>query len=77
MSHETYGEDYYIVPDKKVVALVEQISAWRNENLMLYSHDVFNMLIDHDLINKTEVESIISKIRDSKPKPILPNQHLM
>jgi hypothetical protein len=77
MSHETYGEDYYITPDMKVVALVEQISAWRNENLMLYSHDVFNMLIDHNLINKTEVESIISKIRDSKSKPVLPNQHLM
>ena len=77
MSHETYGEDYYITPDMKVVALVEQISAWRNENLMLYSHDVFNMLIDHNLINKTEVENIISKIRDSKSKPVLPTQHLM
>lgn len=77
MSHETYGEDYYVPPDPKVSALVEQISAWRNQNLILYSHDVFNMLIDHGLINQNDVEQIMTKIRDAKPNPKLPVPHII
>jgi len=61
-------------PDSKIVALVEQILSWRQAGLMLYPVDAFNMLIDHSLIKKVELEEIIYKNTKSLAK--LPNQHL-
>lgn len=75
MSHEAYGEDYYTSPDSKVVALVEEIYAWRRQSL--YAHDVLNMLIDSGLINLHDVKNIIDKDNIKQRAAKLPTSHII
>ncbi|WP_440233756.1 hypothetical protein, partial [Escherichia coli] len=58
--------------DPKIIALVEQIATWKSQNLMLYTQDIFNMLIDHNLISKEEIEE---KVRGCKGVAKLPTAH--
>jgi hypothetical protein len=59
MDSDLFCEDYYTPPNENIVKLVTQLLAWRRMNITLYSNDVLNMLIDHNLATVHDVEKIM------------------
>lgn len=74
-----YYDEYSTPPliaDAKVVSFVEQIIAWKQSNQLFYANDIYNMLIDHGLINLEEIKQSIEKVRKSNIQAKLPNNHI-
>lgn len=72
------GYDFGDVPsapqaDTKTRDAIRQFLAWRKKNHGFTPTDAINILIDSDLISKSEVEEML---KETPKTPVLPTSHI-
>lgn len=70
----------YIEPQaasKEVKRFTAQILIWKKTNQTFYANDILNMLIDAELINVKEINTIVEEIKNKEVKAVLPNSHIL